>query len=206
MNSKGPSHVDLDLAEPASSRRGLLGAAGAAGLLGGVAVLLSDGPAGAAPNVPTEEDTALLGAAQALELSATDLYQLALDAGIDDPSGAIDVMARNHRAYAEAIAGATGISANARNDEVYDSLADQFDTTDLGQFAAAGVELENTAVATHTELLGMYESDTALRLTASILVVEARQATVLGDMAGDDLETMITASGEPADISEGASS
>ena len=198
--------MDPDLAEPASSRRGLLGAAGVAGLLGAAAVLLSDGPAGAAPNAPTEDDTTLLSAAQAVELSAADLYQLALDAGIDDPTGVIGVMARNHRAYAEAIAGATGISADARNDEVYDSLESEFDTTDIGQFATAGVELENTVVATHTELVGMYESETAVSLTASILVVEARHATVLGDMAGDDAETMITATGEPADISVEATS
>ena len=206
MNPKGPSHVDPDLAEPASSRRGLLGAAGVAGLLGAAVVLLSDGPAGAAPNAPTENDTALLSAAQAVELSAADLYQLALDAGIDDPTGVIGVMARNHRAYAETIAGATGVSADARNDDVYDSLESEFDTTDIGQFAEAGVELENTVVATHTELVGMYESETAVRLTASILVVEARHATVLGDMAGDDAETVITATGEPADISVEATS
>lgn len=198
--------MDPDLAETASSRRGLLGAAGVAGLLGAAAVLLSDGSVGAAPNAPTEHDTALLSAAQAVELSAADLYQLALDAGIDDPTGVIGVMARNHRAYAETIAGATGVSADARNDEVYDSLESEFDTTDIGQFAAAGVELENTVVATHTELVGMYEGETAVRLTASILVVEARHATVLGDMAGDDAETVIRATGEPADISVEATS
>ena len=135
------------------------------------------------------------------QLRVVDADQLALDAGIDDPTGVIGVMARNHRAYAEAIAGATGISSDARNDEVYDSLESEFDTTYIGQFATAGVELENTVVATHTELVGMYESETAVSLTASILVVEARHATVLGDMAGDDAETMITATGEPADIS-----
>ena len=195
MNPKGPSHVDPQIAERATSRRGWLGAAGAAGLLGAAAVLLSDGPAVAAPpNSPTEADKELLGAAQSLELAARDLYQLAIDAGIDDPDGSIGVMARNHRAYAESIAGITGLSANSPNQEVFIALESEFDTTDVDRFAAAAQQLENFAVAAHTELLSQYESLQAIRLTASILVVEARQATVLGDVLGDDTDALLGAS------------
>ena len=205
MTPKGPSHVDPQIAERATSRRGWLGAAGAAGLLGAAAVLLSDGSATAAPpNSPTDADKELLGAAQSLELAARDLYQLAIDAGIDDPDGGIGVMARNHRAYAESIAGMTGISANAPNQEVFDALEGEFDTTDVQQFAAAAQQLENDAVATHTELLTRYESLQAKRLTASILVVEARQATVLGDVVGDEVDTLLDASGTVASTTASA--
>jgi hypothetical protein len=191
--------VDPQIAERATSRRGWLGAAGAAGLLGAAAVLLSDGPAKAAPPTsPTDADKELLAAAQSLELAARDLYQLAIDAGIDDPDGSIAVIARNHRAYAESIAGMTGVSANSPSQEVYDALESGFDTTDVQQFAAAAQQLENDAVATHTELLAQYESLQAKRLTASILVVEARQATVLGDVLGDDVDALLEASGTAA--------
>ena len=198
--------MDPDLAERATSRRGLLGVAGAAGLLSVAAVLLSDGPAAAAPDDSADGDLELLAAAQALELTARDLYQLAIDAGIDDPSGAIAAVAANHRAYAEAIAGDTGASADNRNEEVFESLQNRFDTTDLAEFSAAATELENTATATHTELLGMYSSETAIRLTASILVITARHATVLGDMGGDDAATLLSATGQPASTSTGESS
>ena len=104
-------------------------------------------------------------------------------------------MARNHRAYAEAIAGMTGLSASSPDEDVYDSLSSDFDTTDVDQFAMAAQQLENDAVATHTELLGQYESIQAVRLTASILLVESRQATVLGDIVGDDTDALLSATG-----------
>ena len=194
--------MDPELAEPATSRRAWLGAAGAAGLVGAAALLLSERPVGAAPSTPTASDTELLAAAQALELTAHDLYQLAIAAGVDDPTGVIGVMATNHRAYAEAIAGITGVSADSRNEAVYSSLESGFDTSDLEQFAAAGVELENAAVATHTELLGEYESAAAVNLAGSIIVVEARHATVLGDMLGEDPEALVGATGSPVSTTE----
>jgi Ferritin-like domain len=201
MTAKGPSDVDPDPAVTRTSRRGLLGVAGAAGLLGAAAVLLSDGPAAAAPpSSPTADDADLLRQAQELELSASDLYQTALDAGVPDEDGAIAVIANNHRSYAEQIAGITGLSADQRNDEVFDSLVAQFDTSDLGTVAAGGRELENTAVATHTTLLGEYASSSARVLTAAILVVEARQATVLGDMARGDLAGLLESDGDAITI------
>jgi hypothetical protein len=197
--------VDLDPAVPSASRRTLLGTAGAAGLLGAATVLLSDGAVAAAPptdrpHPPTPTDTVLLRQAQELELTAGDLYQLALDAGADDGFGVFATVRANHGAYAEAIAGATGVPARGRNDEVFDSLQARFDTSDVAAVAEAGRELEDIAVATHTALLGQYESVSALNLTGSILVVEARQATVLGDIEGDELEGLLEADGEAVEI------
>jgi hypothetical protein len=197
MTSKGPSHVDLEIAEPvadaAIGRRNLIGMAGVAGLAGAAASLLAAQTTLAAPdqpNQPTDADTALLAEAMSLEIAARDLYLAQLAA---NPSGdlavAVNVMAQNHEAYAQAIAGITGLSAgDYRNDAVYDSL--EADFTSSG-FAAAAHGLEQTAVATHTALLGEYESADAVTLTASILVVEARHATVLAAVLGvDDLDTL----------------
>lgn len=205
MTSKGPSHVDLEHADPGAdaaadqrrpSRRSLIAMAGAAGLAGAAASLLAERTAGAAPaeerpNVPTDGDIELLRAALALELAARDLYLAQLAADPDgDLAGAVAAMAENHEAYAQAIAGFTGTSArpDARNDEVFDGNIAAFESSD---FAAAAHELEQVAVATHTALLGQYESSDAIYLTASVLVVEARHATVLAAVLGvDDLDTL----------------
>ena len=193
MTSKGPSHVDLEIAEPAADaavgRRTLIGLAGVAGLAGAAAALLSNQTAMAAPeqpNRPSDVDTSMLRQALGLELAARDLYLAQLDAHPDgELASAAKVMADNHEAYAQKISGSAGLSAISvgRNDEVYDAAVDGFTAAD---FAEAAHTLEQTAVATHTELLREYESVVAIELTTSILVVEARQATVLADILGVD--------------------
>lgn len=198
MTSKGPSHVDLEIAEPvadaAIGRRNLIGMTGVAGLAGAAVAMLSAQTTLAASekaNQPTPADTELLGAALGLELAARDLYRARLAANSSgDLAVAVGVMAENHEAYAQAIAGATGLSAgdDVRDDDVFDSLSEDFTG---GGFAAAAHGLEQTAVATHTALLGEYESSDAISLTTSILVTEARHATVLAAVLGvDDLDTL----------------
>lgn len=190
--------MDLELAESAADaavpRRNLIGMAGAAGLAGAAAALLAGRTVVAAPeqpNRPSTADVALLEAALGLELAARDLYRAQLEAS---PSGdlavAVGVMAENHEAYAQAIAGAAGLSAQTvgRNDEVFDANVAAFEGSG---FAEAAHTLEQIAVATHTELLGAYESADAIELTTSILVIEARHATVLADLLGvDDLDVV----------------
>ncbi|BAN02215.1 ferritin-like domain-containing protein [Ilumatobacter coccineus] len=190
--------MDLEIAEPAANaaigRRNLIGMAGVAGLAGAAAAMLSAQTTLAASdqaNQPTDADMALLAEALGLELTARDLYRSQVAA---NPSGdlasAVSIMAENHEAYAQAIAGATGLSASddKRNAEVFDALAADFAGSD---FAAAAHGLEQTAVATHTALLGEYESADAITLTTSILVTEARHATVLAAVLGvDDLDTL----------------
>ena len=54
-----------------------------------------------------------------------------------------------------------------------------------------------------TELSSLYESIQAINLTASILVVEARHATVLADVAGvDDLDVVFGNAETALDLSE----
>lgn len=198
MTSKGPSHVDLEIAEPAADaaigRRNLIGMAGVAGLAGAAAAMLSAQTALASseqPNQPTDADMELLASALSLELAARDLYRSQVEARpSSDLAGAVSIMAENHEAYAQAIAGATGIAASddSRDDAVFDEYADGFAGSD---FAAAAHELEQRAVATHTALLGEYESADAIALTTSILITEARHATVLAAVLGvDDLDTL----------------
>lgn len=195
MNVRGPV-LHPHTAAP-QSRRSLILAAGAAGLAGAAAWVA--GSVKASTDVPTEDDTLLLFQAMALELTARDLYRETLGAGIDDETAVVvEAMATNHGAYAQSIAGAAGLSASTRAEEVFEALQPEFATSDF-ELAAHG--LEQSAVATHTALLGQYESGQAIALTASILVVEARHATVLADLAGvEDLDTLFGNDAEPLDL------
>jgi len=201
MTRKDPSPVDLEIPEPATdtslSRRGLVTRLGAAGLAGLAAAFVIDRTSLAAaaappdrPNVPTASDTALLVQVIGLELAASDLYRAALERATDDLAVAIGVMADNHRAYAQAIAGATGTSAGTADEQVVAENIDGF-TGSSDEFFASAHQLEQVAVSTHTSLISQYESNDAISLTASIAVVEARHATVLADLLGvDDLAVL----------------
>lgn len=203
MNRKGPSSVDHPSAPPATTRRGLFGAAGAAGVLGIGAALLAGSDASASPNAPTDDDTPLLEQAMVLELTARDLYREAADSASDPEVVSLaEQLGRNHGEYAKRIAGSTGLSARVRDEETYDRLLADFTSGDLTSVAEAAYELEQIAVATHTDLLTRYESTSAVSLTASILVVESRHAAVLADVAGrgDDLDALLVNTAEPLDL------
>ena len=211
MTPKGPSPVDLESAAPASSRRSLIGALGAVGIAGAAALSIAR-PASAAPirpNSPTASDKVLMRQAMELELTAQALYQAALDAGVSDVAGVLaSTFAENHLAYADKIAGTAGFSANTLNQEVFEQLQPAFATSDVVAFAEAAASLENTAVATHTLLLGEYESIKAKSLTASIIVVEARMATVLTDLGdlASDLDDVFEPDVEALELTGGAAS
>ncbi len=186
-------------AEPTSSRRSLLGAAGAAGITAAIASLAVARPASATPPFsPTPEDTALLRQAMELELTARDLYETTLLAGISsDVQQLVELLASNHNDYAKGIAGIAGLSATGRNEDVFEQLESTFDTTDVEAFAAAGASLENTAAATHTELMSQYQAENAIVFTASVVMVEARAGVVLADLEGiTQVDTLLSPDAE----------
>ncbi|MGB3736818.1 MAG: ferritin-like domain-containing protein [Ilumatobacter sp.] len=183
------------------SRRSLVTLAGAAGLGGLAAALLVDRAAFAAddevevleerPNVPTASDIDILEQVIGLEFAASELYRARQEAGVPDGlSAAVLVMAENHQAYGQAIAGASGLSAGVADAEFVQANTAEF-TGSFDGFLAAAHSLEQTTAATHTELMSRYDSDDAIRLTASIALTEVRQATVLADLLGvDDLDVL----------------
>ena len=198
MTPKGHSPVDLDSAEPATSRRTLLATLGTAGLAGALAVAVAQ-PATAAPNSPTPGDRDLLGQALRLELTARRLYRAPIEAGLSgDAAEVARVFSKNHEYYADQFAAITGISANEYDEAAFEDNADAFDTSDVGEFAIAAWTLENNAAATYAELLNELESVEAQRAVASIAVMNARMATVLADLAGvsDDFEILFDPPGE----------
>jgi rubrerythrin len=216
MTRKDPSSVDLETAEPATdtsasdtalSRRSLVTRVGAAGLAGIAAALVADRTAfvsAAGPNdrpgVPTEADNVLLVQLMALELAAKELYRAALEGRSDDLAVVIEAMIDNHQAYAQAMAGASGLSADRTNEEVVDANLDDFTGTD-DEFFAAAHALEQTAVSTYESLINDWESTDAITLTASIAVVEARHATVFANLLGvDDLDVLFGNAQPPLDL------
>lgn len=165
-----------------SSRRALLGAGvvGAALALAGTRSVT----AAATPGL-SDDDKELAAFAIGLELTARDLYDAAIAAG--STGDAWMVMREQHEAYATRLAGLAGLSANRRNDEVFDALEGEFATVNP---VGAAQDLENTAAATHLGLLNSVESTSMAATVAAIAAMESRHSTVLGLIAGasgDDL-------------------
>jgi hypothetical protein len=165
----------------------------------------------AAPQRPTGDDVELLAFAQSFELTARDLYRAALDADLasSDLADVFRTLHDNHAEYANRLSGILGVdAASGRDDELYDGLVSAFQSNDPTAVATAGEELESTAVATHSELIGRLAGLDGIAAIASIANVEARHGTVLADIAGhgDDLDAMLTSDAEALKLPAGAES
>ncbi len=140
----------------------------------------------APPKRPTAADIKLLAFAQSIELAIRDLYDVALSAkSFDGPiAKAVTAIREAHEAYAQSISGLIGGQASgARSDKLFSASRNDF-TGDAKSVARAAADLENVAVATHIDILGSLIGIDAAGLIASMLVVEARHATVLNSIAG----------------------
>ena len=160
-----------------STRRALLGA----GAIGAALALAGSRPTAAGTSGLSENDLALTGFAISLELTARDLYDAAIAAGAG--VGIWSTMSESHAAYAQQLAGISGISATSRDEETWELLAPRFETSDP---SAVAYELENIAAATHTELVGMVEDIRLANAMASFVSMESRHAVVMAGMSGED--------------------
>jgi hypothetical protein len=203
MYSKGPSPVTQiapgDLASQIpTSRRSLLSVGVGASILA-TALSSLNGVSASALEASTsiEEDRQLMKLAMALELAARDLYDLARDSGAD-PTVTL-AMREQHESYAQALAGASGGSANTRYEAVFVQFRNRFATSNTASMARAAYDLESAAVATHTELLGVLSEASSARLIASIISAEARHCAVLANLAGlgNDLDALLVNSADP---------
>jgi hypothetical protein len=79
------------------------------------------------------------------------------------------------------------------NQAVVAQFGDQFTSGTLDEIYVAAAALEDVVAATNTALLGQLQGTNGATLLASILVIEARHATVLGALAGS--KDLIPASG-----------
>jgi hypothetical protein len=164
------------------TRRALFGA----GVIGAALAMAGSRSASAAATGLSEDDAALVAFAISLELTARDLYDAAIDAGAQGDLW--NVMREHHKAYAQRLAGIAGIPADMRNDDVFDALEGGF----RGATSSSAFELENTAAATHIDLLGSVTDTNVAAAMASIIATESRHATHLAGLAGkgDDLDAL----------------
>lgn len=154
------------------------------------------------PQRPTTEDIALLGFAQTFELTARDVYQAALDAGLAEGEYAdlFVTVRENHEEYGNVLSGILGVDAPQRRDDaLYEQLVADFQSGDPATVAEAGYTLESTAIATHDELIGQLVGLDGIAALASFVVVEARHLTALGHVAGmgNDLDALLASDAEP---------
>lgn len=177
------------------SRRALLGA----GVVGAALAMAVSRPADAAAPM-SDEDLGLASFAISLELAARDLYQAAIDAGASGT--AWELLTTQHASYAQRLAGLTGISANTRDDAVYDALSTGF-TGDRPANAAFG--LENTAAATHAELVALVTDTRIAEVMAAIAAMESRHAAYLAERSGrgSDFDALFRNAASP--VTPGAS-
>lgn len=151
------------------------------------------------PSRPTDDDVALLAFAQSFELTARDLYQTVVDNdGAGDYADVFDTLRQNHEEYGNVLAGIIGVDAPQRRDDaIFDQFSAGFEGGSIDSIAQAAYDLESTAVATHTDLIGQLEGLHGATTLAALLVVEARHCTVLAHIGGrgDDLAALIDDTG-----------
>ena len=137
----------------------------------------------APPKMPTSADKQLLDFALSAELSVHDLYVRAINSGMlsADEKPMMEMFSEHHKSYAQSLNGLLGKAAsNTRNEALY--------STYVGQLTSAQAmnrvlqSIENTMVATHTDILSSLEGLDGATLIASIITVEARQAAVFGTL------------------------
>ena len=186
MNATERTHLVIDSAaadadDPiVSSRRSLLGT----GVLGagvlGAAIALGVGQQASATTAPlSAEDVALAEYAIGLELAVRDLYQAAIDSGVE--GSAWPILRQQHASYAERLAGMVAVPASGRNEDVYQANLAAFTG---GSPANAAFPIENTAAATHTALLGVLADVKLAEVVAAIAAMENRHAAYLAERSG----------------------
>lgn len=189
----------------ASRRRFLQAGAAGAALTAAIPLMARSASAqagGTPPRRPTAADVTVLRFLQGVEWAAQALYESALAGGGygDDLAPVMAAMARHHRAYGEALSGLLGPDSNGSPEE---AVLSQFSTrfADPSLAVEAAFRLEDTAVATHAEHLGVLEGIDGAALIASILVVEARHAAVLATAAGiTDLDDVLSITSTPLEV------
>lgn len=160
----------------------------------------------ASPKQPTGDDATLLGFAQSFELAAVQLYGVALASGSlsETTLSIVTSVHQSHVSYAQSLNALLGRKAPG---EALPDATEMFGEDfggDEDAFLTAAYTLEDTAVATHTDLIEQLQGTDGAALLASILIVEAEHATVFADLAGEtDLDTLILTSAEALVPAEG---
>ncbi|MDA2969081.1 MAG: ferritin-like domain-containing protein [Actinomycetota bacterium] len=137
----------------------------------------------------SDDDINLLVAAHALELAARDIYAIVVSrkSRSDDEQGLLALMHSHHVAYEQTINGVLGKrAATERNNEAYNKFFVLL--SDASKLWETLLELENTAIATHTTIISRLTSAKNASLLASITTIEARHAAMLATRISTSLD------------------
>ena len=143
--------------------------------------------------MPTTADKQLLDFALSAELSVHDLYLKAIDSGMlsADEKLMMQMFSEHHKAYAQSLNGLLGKAAsNTRNEALYSTYAGQL--TSAQAMSRVLQSVENTMVATHTDILSSIQGLDGATLVASIITVEARHAAVFGTLPNLSLSSALS--------------
>ena len=147
----------------------------------------------APPKMPTTADKQLLDFALSAEVSVHDLYLKAIDSGMlsADEKLMMQMFSEHHKAYAQSLNGLLGKAAsNTRNEALYSTYAGQL--TSAQAMSRVLQSVENTMVATHTDILSSLQGLDGATLVASIITVEARHAAVFGTLPNLSLSSALS--------------
>ena len=147
----------------------------------------------APPKMPTTADKQLLDFALSAELSVHDLYLKAIDSGMlsADEKLMMQMFSEHHKAYAQSLNGLLGKAAsNTRNEALFSTYAGQL--TSAQAMSRVLQSVENTMVATHTDILSSLQGLDGATLVASIITVEARHAAVFGTLPNLSLSSALS--------------
>ena len=147
----------------------------------------------APPKMPTTADKQLLDFALSAELSVHDLYLKAIDSGMlsADEKLMMQMFSDHHKAYAQSLNGLLGKAAsNTRNEALFSTYAGQL--TSAQAMSRVLQSVENTMVATHTDILSSLQGLDGATLVASIITVEARHAAVFSTLPNLSLSSALS--------------
>jgi hypothetical protein len=160
----------------------------------------------APPLRPTADDTSLLGFAQQLEIAAMRLYDQALAQvkWTPDQQSVVATIRQQHAAYSASLSGLLGRNApNSKSDQIFSKFSSGF-TGDAKTVLLSAWQLESSAVATHLDILAKLQGVNGAALLASIQITEARNGTVLADMASiSDEAKLLVDTEEPSLLGNG---
>ena len=137
----------------------------------------------------SDVDISLLAAAQALELTARDIYSSAISrkSKSEEEQGLLELMHSHHTAYEQTLNGVLSKrAATERNNEAYTKFFALL--SDASKLWSTLLELENTAIATHTAIIERLTSAKHAALLASITTIEARHAAMLASLMSANLD------------------
>ncbi|MEI8239712.1 MAG: ferritin-like domain-containing protein [Actinomycetota bacterium] len=160
----------------------------------------------APPLRPTADDTALLGQAQQLEIAARRLYAQALTdvKWTPEQQRVVATISQQHIAFAGSLSGLLGRNApNAVSDQIVGKFASGF-TGDAKTVLATAWQLESAVVATHLDVLAKLQGINGAALIASMMVTEARNCTVVAELASiSDNAKLLVDTEEPSLLGNG---